>query len=41
MGVTVEQVQEIQSIKAETGGPSDLERLQDIVRMDMAFDAYC
>lgn len=42
MGVTVEQVQEIQSIKAETGGPSDLERLQDIiVRMDVAFDAYC
>ena len=41
MGVTVEQIQEIQSIKLETGGRSDLQRLQDIVRMDLAFDAYC
>ena len=39
MGVTVEQINTAQSIKAETGGPSDLVRLQDIVRMDMAFDA--
>ena len=41
MRVTVEQINTAQSIKAETGGPSDLVRLQDIVRMDMAFDACC
>ena len=41
MGVTIEHIEEIQSVSADTGGPSDLERLQDILRMDMTFDAWC
>ena len=41
VGITLEELHEIQSLKCETSGPSDLGRLQDIARMDMAFDACC
>ena len=41
MGLTVEQIEEFQSVESDIGGPSDLSRLEDIVRMDMAFDAPC
>ena len=41
MGITVAELHEIQSLLFEISGPSGLGRLQDIARMDMAFDACC